>query len=189
MQGGDPHVTMRARHRAIFNARLPGHEVINLNRGELMVDEVHRNVPPSTNYDESPQAGSNSSKTVVPDLIRASPDRRLSRYRCWIPESRFRKKPQTSRRRLYQPREDDNRTDHLLYGRSRYRVDVGRKKTWPYWNQGVGLFRGRFDAGTVDWVGRGEFSPPGSWFQYRFEISPGRTRSAIPVFGSKGAFP
>jgi hypothetical protein len=47
-----------------------------------------------------------------------------------IPESRFRKKPETSRRRFYQPREDDNRTDLLLYGRSRYRVDVGRKKTW-----------------------------------------------------------
>src|SRR5271165_4561689 len=53
-------------------------------------------------YDESPQAGSYSSETVVPDLIRPGPDRRLSRYRYWIPESRSRKKPQTSRGRFYQ---------------------------------------------------------------------------------------
>src|SRR5271165_4559364 len=87
-------------------------------------------------YDQPLPASISSSQAVVPDIICPGPDRRVSRHCSWLLESRLREKLKTSRRRLYQPGEDDYRADHLLYGRSRYRLDVGCEKTWPDRNQG-----------------------------------------------------
>src|SRR3954466_15966343 len=76
-----------------------------------------------------PDEGDTSHRVVSHPLC-AGADRSRARRRDWLLLSRAWTIAEAARHRLYQPRQDDHRADHLLHRRAWHRLDVRFEETW-----------------------------------------------------------